>query len=680
VSAAAPSSCDVAAAAIRAATIAEGEGRLLRAERGLASAGAICPALRADAEAARARVVAALDDARGDSAGIEASVNEVDDYAAAARAFLDMRLDEAEKRGLAVALAKGRLAVEAQILAARLAEHRHDPARARRWFARALRGAAAAAKPEAPRPDGFAWTASIAGFHPWPPSCMSRSVGDAHPVALTPDATVALFGAPDGVVLRAVPSRVLVADIALPDGAFVCFSDAARASVAYEGGLEVRLARSAGAAQTIKLPDPLGVEPFGFVGTDGAAFLPRYLDNDRTAEWYRAAPGDRIAHKIALPVGRGAIVPLLARGNSLLAFEGKADETMLLARFDPRTGKKIEPIARVSTGGTYAESSDGSRLVYTTGEDLFVVDFAAKSGKKLAREPFGRLVGLVGSAQVVEEDRTQAIAQDLTTGARSWTGVIDRFEKFDRSGRRLLALLPEDILALDLASGSVVRYAIPAPVSEPHASNRRTHAALSDDGAFLISGIGDTTTIFDVHDPARPTVITTFAGRLLEASFAPASSVVRLLVDGPTGRRAYDAAQRKEASFAEGIIAPPPIPRERIAALGTLDPGASICAFDEATGTIAVCPRDNLAPPAIAIARPINGRFESVRLTFAYGRAGGIAIDEQGYYDLFGDVPASFRASATCGRERPIDVCADRFETPGLAQKLLRGNLSYRAP
>ena len=57
-----------------------------------------------------------------------------------------------------------------------------------------------------------------------------------------------------------------------------------------------------------------------------------------------------------------------------------------------------------------------------------------------------------------------------------------------------------------------------------------------------------------------------------------------------------------------------------------------------------------------------------------------MAIDERGYYDFFGDVPAWFRAAASCGDELPIEVCSDRLEEPGFLSKLLRGDLSYRGP
>ena len=588
-------------------------------------------------------------------------------------------LDAAEKGAISVALTKGHFAREARVLLARIAEARHDDVRARRWFARVLRDADIAGEPAvrvvAPSSDFFAWSASHAGFRAWGPSCMARATEASRPVALTADARVAIFGTSTGATLRGVPSRVLLDERALTASEFVCFNDAARATVTYGGALTIQLAPLAGPTQSLGVADPLSVDAFGFVGADGTAFLPRYLDNDKTAEWYRAKPGDKSARKIPFAVPRGAVVPLLLRDGTFLGFEGKADETMMLARFDSATGKRIEAVAKVRTGGSYVQTYDGTRLVYTTGDDLFVVDLAAKSGEMLPRDSFGRLVGLVGATTVVEQDQKEAVAEDLTTGERTWAGVIDHFERFDRSGRRLLALLPEDILAVDLASGAVTRYAIPTQVSGPDSSLRRSHAALSDDGSILVSGIGDQTTLYDVRDPAAPKAITTFAGRLVEASFAPGSSVARLFMGAPGGKRAYDAALRKEVPLGDGAIEERPLQIDRIAGLARLDPNTKVCAFDEATGTIALCARDYLA-----LAHPANGRLEAVRLTFAFGRAGGMAIDERGYYDFFGDVPAWFRAAASCGDELPIEVCSDRLEEPGFLSKLLRGDLSYRGP
>lgn len=487
-------------------------------------------------------------------------------------------LEAAEKGAISVALTKGHFAREARVLLARIAEARHDDVRARRWFARVLRDADIAGEPAvrvvAPSSDFFAWSASHAGFRAWGPSCMARATEASRPVALTADARVAIFGTSTGATLRGVPSRVLLDERALTASEFVCFNDAARATVTYGGALTIQLAPLAGPTQSLGVADPLSVDAFGFVGADGTAFLPRYLDND-----------------------------------------------------------------------------------------------------KLLRDSFGRLVGLVGATTVVEQDQKEAVAEDLTTGERTWAGVIDHFERFDRSGRRLLALLPEDILAVDLASGAVTRYAIPTQVSGPDSSLRRSHAALSDDGSILVSGIGDQTTLYDVRDPAAPKAITTFAGRLVEASFAPGSSVARLFMGAPGGKRAYDAALRKEVPLGDGAIEERPLQIDRIAGLARLDPNTKVCAFDEATGTIALCARDYLA-----LAHPANGRLEAVRLTFAFGRAGGMAIDERGYYDFFGDVPAWFRAAASCGDELPIEVCSDRLEEPGFLSKLLRGDLSYRGP
>ena len=59
--------------------------------------------------------------------------------------------------------------------------------------------------------------------------------------------------------------------------------------------------------------------------------------------------------------------------------------------------------------------------------------------------------------------------------------------------------------------------------------------------------------------------------------------------------------------------------------------------------------------------------------------AAGMALGDQGYYEIFGDPPRAFRDTASCG-ELPIEVCADRFEVKGLAARFVAGNMSYREP
>lgn len=82
----------------------------------------------------------------------------------------------------------------------------------------------------------------------------------------------------------------------------------------------------------------------------------------------------------------------------------------------------------------------------------------------------------------------------------------------------------------------------------------------------------------------------------------------------------------------------------------------------------------------VGLGQIVRGKIARLRITFAFGMPGGMAIDEEGYYEFFGNVSAGFRASAACGDEWPIEMCSDRFEAPGLLQKFLRGDLSYRAP
>jgi hypothetical protein len=74
-----------------------------------------------------------------------------------------------------------------------------------------------------------------------------------------------------------------------------------------------------------------------------------------------------------------------------------------------------------------------------------------------------------------------------------------------------------------------------------------------------------------------------------------------------------------------------------------------------------------------------NGANSTMTLRFVRGMAAGMALDDQGYYEMFGDPPRAFRDVASCG-ELPIEVCADRFEVKGLVARFVAGDLSYREP
>ena len=109
--------------------------------------------------------------------------------------------------------------------------------------------------------------------------------------------------------------------------------------------------------------------------------------------------------------------------------------------------------------------------------------------------------------------------------------------------------------------------------------------------------------------------------------------------------------------------------------LRELGVGGDVASYDGRADLFVIGSRDE-----VGLARMVGGKIARLRITFAFGMPGGMAIDEEGYYEFFGDISAGFRAAAACGDEWPIEMCSDRFEAPGLLQKFLRGDLSYRAP
>jgi hypothetical protein len=78
----------------------------------------------------------------------------------------------------------------------------------------------------------------------------------------------------------------------------------------------------------------------------------------------------------------------------------------------------------------------------------------------------------------------------------------------------------------------------------------------------------------------------------------------------------------------------------------------------------------------IVLATSHAGSLEKARVVL--GTEGGFVTDDKGYYEFFGPVTDAFRASATCGPDLPIELCSDRFEAPGLLEKFLHGDFTYR--
>jgi hypothetical protein len=103
-------------------------------------------------------------------------------------------------------------------------------------------------------------------------------------------------------------------------------------------------------------------------------------------------------------------------------------------------------------------------------------------------------------------------------------------------------------------------------------------------------------------------------------------------------------------------------------------PGAALASY--ATPGIEV-ERDR---ETLRLTRKIGDRYPMLRLRFVPGGKGGFAIDDEGYYEMFGEVPETLHLAASCHGEHPLDVCADRWEVPGLVEKFRRGDFSYRDP
>jgi hypothetical protein len=112
-------------------------------------------------------------------------------------------------------------------------------------------------------------------------------------------------------------------------------------------------------------------------------------------------------------------------------------------------------------------------------------------------------------------------------------------------------------------------------------------------------------------------------------------------------------------------------------ALLDLDPGAWLRGWQEESGVVVV--RETQAGDRLLFVRPKPGAPPAkLTLSFTVEGEGGMAIDDAGYFTFFGTTTPAFRAAASCGHARSIELCADSHEIPTLIASFVRGDLSYR--
>lgn len=163
-------------------------------------------------------------------------------YGSAASAYLSGAWLEAVKLGLAVGAARGPLAAEGFILAARAAERTGDAARAARMWARAYRvGCQVGCEVQPPRDDLFGRAALLGRFVPWHAEMLCSPalrwaagvvngtwhVAPWEPAARRADPEAEAFD------VREIPTRVLLDRVEAPPGAeLLCFSPDGRRRIA----------------------------------------------------------------------------------------------------------------------------------------------------------------------------------------------------------------------------------------------------------------------------------------------------------------------------------------------------------------------------------------------------------------------------------------------------------------
>jgi hypothetical protein len=471
----APDPCAQAAQGRAEARRAFDAGRLLLARRILARAAKVCPAeagagrelsfqaalalgdtavidaeRRAVEQAADTtpalRVAVARPAARygGDvPAGLAASTRAESDYRAAARAFLDGKLDEAWWGALRVALAGGDLDAEAFVLAARVAEARHDDdARARRMYARAYQAECRDGCEDAVQPPDTSLAAiavAHAGLRPFRPSCVNATSaeGSEPPEALSPDGAFYLWGAAGGVQARALPSRVLVdwIDVKPPKPMVVCIGAEARWFFLHQSGppdtLQL-LPGGGGAPVRLRAPRPVFFLRFldVLVAANGDVLAPDFEDQDGTRAWYRASP--RAPSLRPLPALHGAYAPAVLPGGDLVGVADRRSDKEgrylgAFARFDGTTGKLGARIAKAPESGIpWMAASPSGQAVYalvTSPRSLLRVDLASGVTSSVPI-PDGEPVGVVGPTSVVVETHHRITLVDVSTGVVGPAGAV----------------------------------------------------------------------------------------------------------------------------------------------------------------------------------------------------------------------------------------------------------------
>jgi hypothetical protein len=649
------------------------------------------------------------------------------DLEAAARALIEGRPEDAERRAFGVASTSKELAAEAFTLAGAAARTGGDEARARRMEARAFVAACpndcGPAAVEPPRDDRFAAALVHPGLVPLSPPCIERTGGAG--TALTADGAFIAETVDRGAVLRALPTRTWFRALdvsASPEGtAFTaCFSSGGRAALLYVDGTPGTLRLGAGASNsTPRVPVPTGFHADRntvFLAPDGVAWIGDRLDDGVPPDWYLARPADRAA-KLVLRSNQARVLAALP-GGDLLGYEGDVrtqSGPRPLVRFDHETGKVVRRLGKASFDGyPCATTSDGGALVCARSVETVAVDLGGSAPTDRLVEhvvrDVARPLGVMGGAsdpRLLYEDAhgdrwiAELHGDRRTPAPRLLQRGLDQ-ARASLSRSHLLVATPERLFVIGLFTGALTT--VPGDFG-------KTHAALSDDGRWLALGDETDVSVYDVKDASHAAQVWTKhlaagvagdgSGRALSFQADRNVLVLRARSWPFAPKAAWSVEDGREVTLAEEA-APPPAPAAPscstrysaritglhgvalaqcdarilradgsgsapVVELSLEDGRPHLDDWDEETGLLVLT-----TPGAIHLVH-LTGARETGRATLLLGeRSGAFVKAKDGRYALLGEA-ALLRDAARCEGGLPLRVCADRWEDPQLLKHLEQG-------
>lgn len=648
--------CALATTLVEGARRSVDDGRLLRAQIQLERARELCSQATEGASSLALGLQRDLgeDDGRAHSSSnalfgddaVDTSTGEVEStYRAAARAFRAGKLEETARLAMSAAILGRRgagareLTVEAFILAARAAEATGDPVKARRMFARAAwvqygRQGEQAPRATLPVGDLFTLAATFPGLTP-PQAACGGGASDAD--SLTPDGQIAIFTRSDHIDLRLIPSRVLFDRVSLPPPTVgvrsprrVCFSADAAFVLEHEPGA-ARAGRLGESLRAISVPE----KDFEYwddhdaaVRSDGAAYLPNFRTSDDEMTWFQLKRGETSLRRATVAGGRSWEF-LLGETGFLGSERTRSEVGFQAVVYDAATGKRRSSFPWANPSHEVIAARDGTWAAGPVNYDKIQrIDVEGARVQVFERPASSSILGIMGRSRVLLKDAPARQLFAMDTSIAELDGVV---------------------------------------ITEPRAQLANQRRSVGHGRVAL--RVADGISILDLR-----------TGRATHEKLSPRDADERILRGSPIRsaqpcrKGPAECSSKLDLFVSQGVL-------YRGHPRSTLTP-ERLGEVDATTDSANIL-EDPLTPGVlifsefpIVLATSRAGVLEKARVVL--GTEGGFVTDDEGYYEFFGPVTEAFRASATCGPDLPIELCSDRFEAPGLLERFLHDDFTYR--